>query len=458
MATDDDDWLLELIREEIQEQIEEGEIDPETNVEEISDATKGIIEGIGMDIYEQVTSDDDGLRRLYETKTEFERGIEDRWGKPLELLERFIIWSLETGQAINTSHRFEAAQEQDYVFDALTRLHARASQVAMEIHRLLESGYADGAFARWRSLHELAITTRFISEAGPGTAERFLLYRAIWEYYFAQTYQKYADELDVDEIDREQLRSLEETKDKLVGRLGSAIDGNYGTEWAAHELGLERGPSINQLAEEVGLDHYKPYYRLSSESLHGGSKGTLDRLGIINIPDVEQPDILLSGPSNAGLTIPGQLTAISLSQITFTLIEYRSEAANIAEMKGMQKLVDDITQEFGAASEELYEDERDAMEEWAGQDIVDIALNYLGAPVLFVEEFFNEHTEFDSPEHFEEVMPVYIDEIDDIEHLPQEVDACVSEYSEFGSMKELVEAAFESWVRREVDLTEFDVD
>lgn len=454
----EDDWLLESIQEEILEIVEEEDFDREITSEDVSEITGEIIEDLGMNIYEQVISDERGLRRYYETRAEFERGIEGRWGEPLELLERFIVWSLETGRAINTEYRPEAAQEQDFVFDALTRLHARAVQVAMEIHHLLKAGFADGAFARWRSLHELSITTSFILEANQDTAEQFLLYRHVWEYDFAQTYQEHADDLDVEEIDPEMMRSLEETKEELIDRFGSKFDGTYGTEWAADELGLGGGPTITRLAEEAGLDHYHPYYRLASESLHGGSKGTLDRLGIIDIPDVEQPEILLSGPSNAGLAMPGQLTAISLSQITFALIRWQSSSIRIAEMQGMQQLVDDINHAFAEASEELYEDERDVMQEWADQDIVDIALNYIGAPALFVDEFFSDHTEFDSPAEFEEAMPIYINDIANLEDLPPEVNESVDAHSEFSTIEELIEAAFESWVRREVDLSEVDVD
>lgn len=160
MLSNDSDWLLDTIKEEILELIESGEVDADDVTEEkVSELTASIIEELGMDIYHEVMSNEDGLRRWHETKAEFEQGINNRWGKPLELLERFIIWSNETGQSINEEHRFEAAQDQDFVFDALVRLHARATQVAMEIHYLLTAGFADGAFARWRSLYELSIIT-----------------------------------------------------------------------------------------------------------------------------------------------------------------------------------------------------------------------------------------------------------------------------------------------------------
>ena len=458
MTSDTEDWLHELVRDRIIEGVVEGDIDSDISSEEIHQVMESVTEELGDEFYSQVLSNDEGLRRYRETWNEFEKGIEDRWGEPLELLERLIIWSLDTGEAINREHRLEAARDQDFVFDAHTRLHARGVQIAMEIHSLLASGYADGAFARWRSLYELAITTSFIQESGQDAAERFLAYRYIWEYYFAQTYQEHVDDLDGEPIDPQTLASLEEMHSELVDQFGPEMDGKYGSEWAADALDLDGGPPLTRLAEETGLDHYKPYYRLASESLHGGSKGTLDRLGIIDIPDVEQPEILLSGPSNAGLAMPGQMTAITLAQITFALINWQSTSVRVAEMQGMQQLVDDINHAFAEAAEELYEDEKEAREEWADQDIVDIALNYLGAPVLFVDEFFEDHTEFDSPGEFEDALPVSIKEIVDQDALPNAVNEIVNEYSEFGSMVELIEAAFESWVRREVDLSDFDVD
>lgn len=457
-APDPNDWLIETIQKEIFELVEEGELDEEVAIEGVSQITGEAIEGLGDDMYREVVSDDEGLRGFHETQAEFEDGIEGRWGEPLELLERFIIWSRETGEAINNEYRLDAAQEQDFVFDALTRLHARAVQVAMEIHYLLKGGFADGAFARWRSLHEISITTSFIHESSKETAERFLTYRHVWEYYFAETFQEYADDLDAEEVDSDTMEEMEQMKEGLIDDFGSNFDGKYGSEWAAEELGLNGGPPLSQLAEEVGLDHYKPYYRLASESIHGGSKGTLDRLGIINIPDVEQPEVLLAGPSNAGLETPGQLTAFSLAQVTFALIGRQGDSKHVAEMKGMQRLVDDIKQAFADVAEELFEDERDAMEEWADQDIIDIALNYLGAPALFVDEFFDDYTQFNSAEEFEEAIPIAIEEINNLENIPPKVGECVDGNSEFDSMEEFIDAAFESWVRREVNLSEYDVD
>lgn len=124
----------------------------------------------------------------------------------------------------------------------------------------------------------------------------------------------------------------------------------------------------------------------------------------------------------------------------------------------MEQLVSDIQDTFAAAAEELEEDERDRLEEWADQDIVDIALNHVGAPVLFADEFVREQTEFESQLAFENALPVNLDEMTDVDDLPEAVDTTIRTNSDYSSLEELVDAAFEEWVYREVDLSEFDVD
>ena len=55
--------------------------------------------------------------------------------------------------------------KQDKVRVLLIRL-VRACQVTDEIICLLENGFADGAMARWRTLHEIAVVAVVISQHG----------------------------------------------------------------------------------------------------------------------------------------------------------------------------------------------------------------------------------------------------------------------------------------------------
>ncbi|MFC7164718.1 hypothetical protein [Halospeciosus flavus] len=78
--------------------------------------------------------------------------------------------------------------------------------------------------------------------------------------------------------------------------------------------------------------------------------------------------------------------------------------------------------------------------------------------MLFTDEFVREQTEFESQSAFENALPIYLDEMTDVYDLPETVDTTIRDNSDYSSLEELVDAAFEEWVYREVDLSEFDVD
>ena len=110
-----------------------------------------------------------GLAEKEAERLVFEYNMYRRWGKALDALEMLILLSFECGDAFNSFFREKAVSENDLVFEVLTRIHARACQVAYEIFTLLKAGYADGAHARWRCLHELTVIGVFIAESGQET-------------------------------------------------------------------------------------------------------------------------------------------------------------------------------------------------------------------------------------------------------------------------------------------------
>lgn len=65
--------------------------------------------------------------------------------------------SLEAGEKKKTKLKNVVNDENFFKHDALIQMHARALQISNEILVLLKSGYADGAYSRWRTLHELTV-------------------------------------------------------------------------------------------------------------------------------------------------------------------------------------------------------------------------------------------------------------------------------------------------------------
>ncbi len=79
-------------------------------------------------------------------KTGFQKRLYERWGSGLEPLKMFITIAREIGANLNSNLR--TFGDSPKTVDVLTRLHARACQIAEEVVCLLENGFSDGGMAR----------------------------------------------------------------------------------------------------------------------------------------------------------------------------------------------------------------------------------------------------------------------------------------------------------------------
>ena len=288
-----------------------------------------------------------GLKADREYTQQFEERLEKHWQKPLELLELFIALALEAGSEFNRSLRENAARSKDYRFDALTRMHARACQTGSAILVLLRSGYADDAHARWRTLHEIAVVGMLISEASQDLAERYLLHEVVQQYKGALQLQRHAKSLNADPLSQSEFDQLETQRNLLVAKYGKPFKGEYG--WSASELGKDR-PTFADIEDSVDLEHWRPYYRMASDNTHANSHGAKFRLGLA---DHQIDEMLLAGPSNAGLADPGHSTAISLGQITLALLITEVNFDDLITINILLKLGDEVGDAFLQAHREL---------------------------------------------------------------------------------------------------------
>jgi hypothetical protein len=94
------------------------------------------------------------LRRQRREGADFQKRLLAHWGLPLDLLRMLLTISREFGDNVNQELRETLFPNSNHLIEVLTRLHARACQVVDEILVLLSAGFADGAMARWRTLHE----------------------------------------------------------------------------------------------------------------------------------------------------------------------------------------------------------------------------------------------------------------------------------------------------------------
>lgn len=286
----------------------------------------------------------------------FVRRLHERWGSPISLLRMMLTISREFGEMTS---RDIARLGQDVALRhrVLTRLHARSCQVFDEVVCHLANGFADGAMARWRTLHEIAVVAMFIRKEGEGTARRFLDHQSVETFNAAKSYRRFSSQLGYAPMTDEDFEASKLARDETVAKYEHEpqFDSDYG--WAAEALGIER-PHLLHIEESVGLDHFRPYYKLACQNVHASSKGSIERLGMPG-----GSDALLAGPSNAGLSDPGQNSAISLYRSSLALGLLVPTMDSLVVLRVLAGLVDDACQSFHAAHEQLKKDVRNGADE-----------------------------------------------------------------------------------------------
>ena len=300
-------------------------IDSEKDLQDIYDKIQNIVENIipkiaseaAEIIFKTLKKSFKGFHKYHRKNINaFNKSLEKVWGNPIDLLEMFYYIASEAGDAFNNQFRSIAAKEKDFVFDVLTRLHARSCQISAEIISLLKNGFADGAHARWRTLHEIAVTAYFVVSHGNETAERYICHEAIESYKAAIKYQEYCEVLGYQKLTEEELSEIKEKYDYFVKKYGISFKNSYG--WASVAIGKDN-PSFADIEDDVGLEYMRPYYKMASHNVHANPKGVFFKLGLIP----ESGDVLLTGPSNLGLADPGHCTANSLLKITTNLLTFK---------------------------------------------------------------------------------------------------------------------------------------
>jgi len=291
--------------------------------------------------YPSVMDDEAATREGFETR------LHQRWGQAFDNFEFFILLNHEVGSTFK-QHLSEDDESSgtDPLFSALFRLHARACQVSREVLALIRAGYADGAFSRWRALYEIAISAQFISKHGKDTAERFLHHKIVDDYFEAELLQKHHEELGVKSFSDEEMEAIEERLKQMVDKYGGAFKQSYG--WAHVEL--DDSPSRRTVAEDVGLDKYEPYFAFASDTVHGGAKGTLYRMGLT--PDT-QTEVMATGPTNTGFTDPAQFTVLMLAEVTEALLLNRENVTWSLVSTSVFKLTHEIIATFDDIRKQL---------------------------------------------------------------------------------------------------------
>lgn len=265
----------------------------------------------------------------------FENRLYKRWKKAFDSLESLIVVCLESGEdKKNKISKGKTITNPKHV--ALVKIHVRAIQISYEILALIRSGFADGAHARWRSLHELAMITFFLRENNEDVSRRYLEHDVMKKFKESKDYQKYYKKLRYPPLTQKELNLLEKEHSRLLQKYGSEFEYKTGFEWIPKSVLSDR--NFRSLEEHVKMDKFHPFYNWASNAVHSGSKG-FHRLGLM---DKIQNKILVVGPTNYGLADPMDSTAISLSHITTNLLLLEPDFEDILMMQTIHKYINEI--------------------------------------------------------------------------------------------------------------------
>jgi hypothetical protein len=280
----------------------------------------------------------------------FHERLEIRWGKPLGELRMLLTMAREWGQWANARHKCSKSTGKIVLRDILTRQHVRACQVTDEILCLLENGFADGAMARWRTLHEIAVVAAVISRHGEDIAQRYLAHQAVESKRAMNKYLDCCQQLGYRPLPARQVKTIEKAYDAAIAKYGEAFKSDYG--WAAEHLKKKR-PTFADLEAEAGRAEMRSHYQMGNDNVHAGIKSMYVRLGLVG-----NYDGLLAGRSNGGLMEPGQNAAHTLTQISnvVCLSEPNLDDLVVAEM--VRRLRDEIPRSFHDADKRLRRDDK----------------------------------------------------------------------------------------------------
>ena len=229
-------------------------------------------------------------------------------------LDSLVGMCMEIGSEIYTEYVSSRKHSPSPRRNVTTRLHTRAVQIANEVSCLLKGGYADGAMARWRSLHETTVTLAFLSRHDDTLSSRFLDFQAIARLKAATEYNEHHATLGFEAFDQATFAEFQREYDALLAQYGKQFSKENG--WASDVLNQDR-VTFKDIEKFVDLSYLRPHYGFASKNIHSG----VDSIGFKLALSMSDQETLLAGPSNEGLIEPIQCTSYSLILATCELID-----------------------------------------------------------------------------------------------------------------------------------------
>ncbi len=273
------------------------------------------------------------------TLRQFQRRLSVTWRPAFNLYDDLLSASLLAASNHSEQGWQRAEAETDFTFEALRRLHARGFIVASEIRPLLAAGFASGALARWRTLHEVTVVASFLSGQTANVSEAYMLHHQARAWFETEVYERHQPVIaPASPLDAHLIKDHRAMRDALRERYGATFTEEYG--WANNVLGRTRLKLVD-LEQAVGMDHWRPWVHLAHQSIHATYKAMRFDIGWTSTtPD----EIIPVGPSNAGLADPFGCASLSLALLTRCFVCHPRARADDA---GFLTLIDALQVRLG---------------------------------------------------------------------------------------------------------------
>ena len=165
-----------------------------------------------------------------------------------------------------------------------------------------------------------------------------MLHDLVQAYRSGKRYQEWNSALQHRPLSKKTISTLERNFQIVKKKFGASFLKDYG--WAAAELGKEN-PNFADIEKAVGLEKLRPYYRWASDNVHANVRATHFKLGLPG-----PAGMLLAGSSDAGLADPGNGAAMSLLQLTITLLTSKPNIDTLVVCTILRRLETEIGTEF----------------------------------------------------------------------------------------------------------------
>ena len=275
----------------------------------LSEMTKGNISSVNAFLDELKAKINNADSKDLQIKDELKKSRLDLWGDALSGIRYLNKVSLELGCLFDKEHKVESIN--CYKYYTVKKIHGRTIQIAEEIEVLLENGYPNGAISRWRSLYELQILLEYFALKQDDELYKMYYDHSIYSAYKFERgrrkegYKNYTTKAFNELRDSVEKIKVEYDMSKFKEDLGWAykyIPQNVPNRKRLYFSDIER-----QVDPENKL---KLYYKRACAMTHLDSFGTFENMSVLD--NFAATPV---GPSNCGLSEPGQLTAISICRI-----------------------------------------------------------------------------------------------------------------------------------------------